>query len=309
MRKVDDVAELIGETPLVKLNRLVAEEGATVYLKLESYNPGGSVKDRIALSMIEAAEAEGALEPGGTIVEPTSGNTGVGLAFVGAVKGYQVLIIMPDTMSIERRKLLKAYGAEIILTPGEEGMLGAIEKAEELVAENEDYFLPQQFMNQANPEIHRRSTAQEILEASSDKLAAFVAGVGTGGTITGVGEVLKEEIDEIEIVAVEPADSAVISGEKPGPHMIQGIGAGFIPDILEVEVIDEVIKIEAKEAMQVARRLAVEEGILAGISTGAATAAAIRVAQRLTTEQEVVAIAPDTGERYLSTTLFKRKED
>ncbi|AGB42219.1 cysteine synthase A [Halobacteroides halobius DSM 5150] len=307
MKIANNITELIGATPLVKLNRLVPEDAAEVLVKLESFNPGKSVKDRIALNMIEEAEKEGVLKPGGTIVEPTSGNTGIGLSFVGIAKGYNVILTMPDTMSIERRKLLKAYGAELVLTPGEDGMPGAIDKAKEMVENNEDYFMPQQFNNKANPQVHRETTAQEIIEATDGQLDAFVAGVGTGGTITGTGEVLKQELDQVEVIAIEPTDSAVISGEEPGPHMIQGIGAGFIPEVLEVELLDEVVKIENEEAMKIAQRLAQEEGILVGISSGAAVAAAIKVAKELGPDKRVVTIAPDTGERYLSTPLFKEE--
>ena len=308
MKKVDDVTKLVGQTPLVKLNRLVDSDAADVYLKLEAANPGGSVKDRIALNMIESAEEEGELEPGGTIVEPTSGNTGIGLSLVGAAKGYEVILTMPDSMSLERRKLLKAYGAKLVLTPGSEGMPGAISKAEELVAENDDYFMPQQFNNPANPQMHKETTAQEILEATDRKIDAFVAGVGTGGTVTGVGEVLKEEVPGVEVVAVEPSDSPVISGGEPGPHTIQGIGAGFIPEVLNVDILDRTIQIDDKQAKETAKKLAAKEGILAGISAGAAVAAAIKVANELAADQEVVTIVPDTGERYLSMSLFDLEE-
>ncbi|WP_027339436.1 cysteine synthase A [Halonatronum saccharophilum] len=301
----NDITELVGKTPMVKLNKLVSEKDAEVYLKLESFNPGGSVKDRIAFNMIESAEKSGDLKAGGTIIEPTSGNTGIGLAMIGAAKGYKVILVMPDTMSIERRKILKAYGADIILTPGEDGMPGSIEKAKELAEENEGYFMPQQFMNPANPAVHRKTTAQEIISDLDGKIDAFVAGVGTGGTVTGTGEILKEKIDGIEIIAVEPTGSPVISGGKPGPHMIQGIGAGFIPDTLDVDILDKVIKIENQEAMEMARELAAKEGILSGISAGAAVAAALKVAKELGAGKRVVTVAPDTGERYLSTTLFK----
>jgi cysteine synthase A len=272
---------------------------------LELFNPGGSVKDRIALSMIEKAEESGELKAGGTIVEPTSGNTGIGLALIGAAKGYDVILTMPDSMSLERRKLLKAYGAELVLTPGDEGMPGAIDKAKELVEENDAYFMPQQFNNPANPEVHRTVTAEEFLDAMDGEIDAFVAGVGTGGTITGVGEVLKDKIENIKIVAIEPNNSSVISGGEPGPHMIQGIGAGFIPEVLNVDILDQVIQIENEEAMDMSRELAVKEGMLVGISSGAAVAAAIKVAKELGAGKKVVTIAPDTGERYLSTTLFK----
>ena len=299
----DNVTELIGETPLVKLNKLVTADSAEVVAKLESFNPGGSIKDRIALNMIEEAEKAGLLKPGDTIIEPTSGNTGIGLALVGRAKGYNVILAMPESMSQERRKILKAYGAEIILTAGEGGMSGSIDKAKQLAQENEDYFMPQQFENQANPDVHRKTTAQEILKETAGEVDAFVAGVGTGGTITGTGAVLKEEAGA-EVIAVEPKDSAVISGEESGSHKIQGIGAGFIPEVLAVDLLDEVVKIDNQEAEQTARALASEEGVLAGISAGAAVAAAIKVADRLDREQRVVVIVPDTGERYLSTSLF-----
>ncbi|MCK8816121.1 cysteine synthase A [Natroniella sulfidigena] len=308
MRIVDNITELVGKTPLVKLNKVVPEDAAEVYVKLESFNPGGSVKDRIAFNMITVAEEEGYLKPGGTIVEPTSGNTGIGLAFIGTAKGYNVVLVMPNTMSIERRKILKAYGAELILTPGEEGMPGAIEKAKELTDNNENYFMPQQFLNPANPDIHRKTTVKEIIEATEGDLDAFVAGVGTGGTVTGVGEVLKDEIEGVKVVAVEPSDSAVISGEEPGPHMLQGIGAGFIPDVLNIDILDDVVQIKNNEAMEMSRQLAAEEGILAGISSGTAVVAAIKVAQELGAGKKVVTVAPDTGERYLSTPLFKVEE-
>ncbi|MFO7818962.1 MAG: cysteine synthase A [Halanaerobacter sp.] len=299
----DNVTELIGETPLVRLNKLTAADSAEVVAKLESFNPGGSIKDRVALNMIEEAEKAGLLEPGDTIIEPTSGNTGIGLALVGRAKGYNVILAMPESMSQERRKILKAYGAEIILTAGEGGMSGSIDKAKQLAQENEDYFMPQQFENQANPDVHRKTTAQEILKETAGELDAFVAGVGTGGTITGTGAVLKEEACA-EIIAVEPTDSAVISGGKSGSHKIQGIGAGFIPEVLAVDLIDKVVKIDDEEAQQTARDLASQEGILAGISAGAAVAAALKVADKLDKEQRVVVIVPDTGERYLSTSLF-----
>lgn len=306
MNKVyDSITELIGNTPIVKLNKLVEENSADVYVKLEWYNPGSSVKDRIALNMIEAAEKAGKIKPGDTIVEPTSGNTGIGLAMIGAAKGYHVILTMPDTMSIERRKLLKAFGAELILTSGAEGMTGAINKAKELV-EQEGYFLPQQFENPANPEIHRQTTGKEILEAMGTDLDAFIAGIGTGGTITGCGEVLKEAIPNIEIVAVEPAKSPVLSGEKKGPHGIQGIGAGFVPEVLNTKIYDSIEKIADEEALDTARRMAKEEGILVGISSGAAVAAALKVAKRLGKGKKVLAISPSYGERYLSTALFNQ---
>ncbi len=305
MKILDNITELVGQTPMVRLNRVVPEEAAEVYVKLEAFNPGGSVKDRIALSMIESAEEEGLLTEGGTIVEPTSGNTGIGLAMIGAAKGYKVILTMPDTMSVERRKILKAYGAEIVLTSGEKGMPGAIDKAQELADNNDNYFIPQQFNNGANPEVHRKTTAVEILEVMDGNLDAFVAGVGTGGTISGTAEVLKEKIEDVQIVAVEPTGSPVLSGGNPGPHIIQGIGAGFIPEVLNVDIIDKVQQIENEEAIETARCLAKEEGILVGISCGAAIAAAIKVAQKLGKGKRVAVIAPDSGERYLSTTLFK----
>lgn len=279
-RTVNSVTELIGDTPAVKLNRIVDEDSADVYVKLEFMNPGSSVKDRIALAMIEAAEKEGKLKPGDTIVEPTSGNTGIGLAMVAAAKGYKAVLVMPDTMSLERRNLLRAYGAELVLTPGAQGMRGAIEKAEELAREH-GYFMPQQFKNEANPEIHRLTTGKEIVEQMGDQLDAFVAGIGTGGTITGAGKVLREAYPNIKIYAVEPADSPVLSGGKPGPHKIQGIGAGFIPDILDTSIYDEVITVTTDEAFAAARRAAREEGILGGISSGAAIHAALKVAKEL----------------------------
>ncbi|GFN23183.1 cysteine synthase A [Thermanaeromonas sp. C210] len=304
MRVAENITELIGQTPVVKLNRL-AGEGAEVWVKLEFFNPGSSVKDRIALSMIRQAEEEGRLKPGDTIVEPTSGNTGIGLAMVAASRGYRLILVMPETMSIERRKLLAAFGAEFILTPGTEGMRGAVEKAQELVQENPQFFMPQQFDNPANPAIHRETTAREILEQMGRRLDAFVAGVGTGGTITGVGEVLKKELPRVQVVAVEPAASPVLSGGQPGPHKIQGIGAGFVPKVFNRGVVDEIITVGNEEAMETSRRLAREEGILVGISSGAAVYAALQVARRLGKGRRVLAIAPDTGERYLSTELFK----
>lgn len=307
MNKVyNAIDELIGNTPIVKLNKLVEKDSADVYVKLEWYNPGSSVKDRIALSMINAAEKAGKIKPGDTIVEPTSGNTGIGLAMIGAAKGYNVILVMPETMSLERRKLFKAFGADLVLTPGSEGMSGAINKAKELVEKN-GYFMPQQFENPSNPEVHRNTTAKEILEVMGTDLDAFVSGIGTGGTITGCGEVLKNAIPNIEIVAVEPAKSAVLSGQKKGPHGIQGIGAGFVPDVLNTTIYDSIEKIEDEEAMNTARRMAKEEGILVGISTGAAVAAALKVAKRLGEGKKVLAISPSYGERYLSTALFSQE--
>lgn len=305
MRVVDNITELIGYTPMVRLNRIADEYGAEVWLKLESFNPGGSVKDRIALSMINEAEKEGKLKPGATIVEPTSGNTGIGLAMVAAAKGYKIILVMPETMSVERRSLFKVYGADFVLTPGSEGMKGAIEKAKELVNDNENYFMPQQFENPANPQIHRVTTAKEIIEQTRGRLDAFVAGVGTGGTLTGTGEILKQEVPGVKVYAVEPTDSPVLSGGKPGPHKIQGIGAGFIPPILNTKIIDKVVKVEYKNALETAQRLAREEGILAGISSGASAYAALEVAKELGKGKRVVAVVPDTGERYISTEMFQ----
>ncbi|AZV49273.1 cysteine synthase A [Bacillus halotolerans] len=305
VRVANSITELIGNTPIVKLNRLVDENSADVYLKLEYMNPGSSVKDRIGLAMIEAAEKEGKLKAGDTIIEPTSGNTGIGLAMVAAAKGLKAILVMPDTMSMERRNLLRAYGAELVLTPGAEGMKGAIKKAEEL-AEKHGYFVPQQFNNPSNPEIHRQTTGKEIVEQfGDDQLDAFVAGIGTGGTITGAGEVLKEAYPSVKIYAVEPSDSPVLSGGKPGPHKIQGIGAGFVPDILNTEVYDEIFPVKNEEAFEYARRAAREEGILGGISSGAAIYAAIEVAKKLGKGKKVLAIIPSNGERYLSTPLYQ----
>jgi cysteine synthase A len=304
MRVAQSVSELIGKTPIVKLNRIVESDSADVYLKLEFMNPGSSVKDRIALAMIEDAENKGLLKEGDTIIEPTSGNTGIGLAMVAAAKGYKAILVMPETMSIERRNLLRAYGAELVLTPGPEGMGGAIRKATEL-AEEHGYFIPQQFQNQANPEIHRITTGPEIVEQMGDQLDAFIAGIGTGGTITGAGEVLKEAYKDIKIYAVEPADSPVLSGGKPGPHKIQGIGAGFVPETLDVEVYDEIIQVKTEQAFEYARRVAKEEGILVGISSGAVVYAATEVAKKLGKGKKVLVIIPSNGERYLSTPLYQ----
>lgn len=303
-RIANSVFELIGKTPVVKLNRLVDEDSADVYLKLEYMNPGSSVKDRIALAMIEDAEAKGTLKAGDTLIEPTSGNTGIGLAMVAAAKGINAILVMPDTMSQERRNLLRAYGAELVLTPGAEGMKGAIKKAEEL-AEEHGYFMPQQFSNEANAEIHRRTTGKEILEQFDGELDAFIAGVGTGGTITGAGEVLKEAIPSIQLYAVEPTDSPVLSGGKPGPHKIQGIGAGFVPSILNTEIYDGIIQVKNEDAFELARKAAKEEGILGGISSGAAIYAALQTAKKLGKGKKVLAIIPSNGERYLSTPLYQ----
>ena len=295
-----DVLELIGNTPLVRLSKIVDRNCADIYAKLESFNPGGSVKDRICLAMLEDAEKTGALKPGATIIEPTSGNTGIGLAIVCAVKGYKLILTMPDTMSIERRAILKRLGAELVLTPGAEGMSGAVKKAEQLLKETPNGFMPQQFNNPANPEIHRRTTAQEILEATAGKVDAFVCGVGTGGTITGVGEVLKEKNPQVKIIAVEPAASPVLSGGKAGPHKIQGIGAGFVPQVLNRAIIDEIIQVKDIDAFETSKRLAIEEGLFVGISAGAACFAALKVASDLGKDKTVVVIFPDTGERYIS---------
>jgi cysteine synthase A len=308
MRVANNILELIGETPLVKLNHIVGKADADVYLKLEFFNPGGSVKDRIALSMIEGAEERGELKRGDTIVEPTSGNTGIGLAMVAAAKGYRAILVMPDTMSLERRNLLRAYGAELVLTPGAEGMKGAIAKAEELKEEHPEYFMPQQFNNEDNVKIHRETTAKELVEQAGGQIDAFVAGIGTGGTITGAGEILKQSFPELHVVAVEPTDSPVLSGGKPGPHKIQGIGAGFVPPILNTEIYDEIIQVDNEESFTWARKLAREEGILVGISSGAAVAAALKVARRLGVGKKVVAVIPSNGERYLTTPLYQFEE-
>ncbi|MEW6232023.1 MAG: cysteine synthase A [Chloroflexota bacterium] len=302
-RVVESVLELIGDTPLVRLRRLVPERAAQVLAKLESRNPAGSVKDRIALAMVEEAENQGRLSPGGTIVEPTSGNTGIGLAMVAAVKGYRLILTMPEDMSPERQRLLTRFGAEVVLTPAIEGMSGAVHAAEELVRGHPDYFMPQQFINPANPAVHRRTTAEEIWEATQGHLDAFVAGVGTGGTITGVGEVLKSRLPSLLVVAVEPTRSPVLQGGRWHPHGIQGIGASFVPGVLNREVIDEIIGVSDEEAKAMAARLVREEGLLVGLSAGANVCAALQVAQRLEAGRAVVTILPDTGERYLSITL------
>ncbi|MGX6961371.1 cysteine synthase A [Vagococcus xieshaowenii] len=308
MRKVDNILALVGETPLVKLNHLVDENDATVYMKLEFFNPGGSVKDRIAVGMIEQAEKEGLIKPGDTIVEPTSGNTGVGLAMVAAAKGYKSVIIMPDTMSIERQKLMKAYGADLILTPGAEGMKGSIAKATELAAQD-GFFMPLQFNNAANPAKHEESTGREILAAfEGEKIDAFVAGVGTGGTITGVQRVLSAHDSETTFYAVEPAESEVLRGGAHSPHKIQGIGAGFIPEVLDQDAYDEIIPVPSDDAIATGREVAQKEGILVGISAGAAINAAVQVAKRLGKGHNVVVVVPDNGERYLSTALYDFSE-
>ena len=305
MRIANDVTQLIGKTPLVRLDRIAKGLGAQVVGKLEFFNPCGSVKDRIGLSMIEAAENKGLIKEDTILVEPTSGNTGISLAFVAAVKGYPLILVMPETMSLERRSLLKAFGAELVLTPGSEGMNGAVKKAEELAAQDPRIFIPQQFNNPANPTIHRQTTAREIWEDTAGKVDILVSGVGTGGTLTGVAQVIKKKKPTFKVIAVEPADSAVLSGREAGSHKIQGIGAGFVPEVLDTQLIDEVIQVSNEEARETTRRLIKEEGILAGISSGAAVFAALKVAEREDSKGKlIVAILPDTGERYLSTDLF-----
>src|SRR5437588_9677882 len=299
-----NILETIGWTPLVRLNRVTQGVRTPVYAKAEFFNPGGSVKDRIGSSMIEAAERQGQLKPGGTIVEPTSGNTGIGLAMVAAAKGYKVILTMPEEYSVERIALLRAYGAQVVLTPREQAMQGAIDKAEELVRQNPDYFMPQQFKNPANPEIHRKTTAREILEACGERLDALIVGVGTGGTATGTGEIVKQKIKSLKLFAVEPAESPVFSGGKAGPHKIQGIGAGFIPEIFNRKVVDRYIPVSYDDARSAARRLAEQEGILCGISSGAILHASCLVAPQFGRGKRVLAILPDTGERYLSTELW-----
>jgi len=307
MEKIySDITKTIGNTPLVRLNRMFKDVPAIVVGKLESFNPLHSVKDRIGVAMIDAAEREGSLHPDSVIIEPTSGNTGIALAFVAAARGYRLILTMPDTMSVERRKLLKVLGAELILTPGSEGMKGAVAKAEELVAQTPHAFMPQQFKNPSNPEIHRKTTAEEIWSDTDGKIDILISGIGTGGTLTGVAEVIKGRKATFQAIAVEPKDSPVLSGGKPGPHKIQGIGAGFIPEVLNREMIDEIVQVSNEDAGRFARRVAKEEGILAGISCGAALAAADRLARRPENEGKmIVVILPDTGERYLSTWLFE----
>jgi len=301
----EDITAAIGCTPLVKINKLGPDK-ATILAKLESSNPCGSVKDRIALSMIRAGEKQGLIKPDTVIIEPTSGNTGIGLAFVCAARGYRLILTMPESMSIERRKILQLFGAELMLTPAEQGMTGAVEKAEQLVAANSNAFMPQQFNNPANPQIHRETTAREIWEDTDHNVDIFVVGVGTGGTLTGCGEVLKQHNKNLKTVAVEPKDSSVLSGGKPGLHKIQGIGAGFIPQVLNMDVIDEIIQVSNDDAMETARQLAAKEGILAGISSGAAMWAAIQVSRRDASQgKTIVVILPDTGERYISTEMFQ----
>jgi cysteine synthase A len=305
MKIHDDVLALIGNTPLVRIRNLTGLGDAEVFAKLEGCNPGGSVKDRIALAMIDAAERQGKLRPGSTvIIEPTSGNTGIGLAMVAAVKGYKLVLTMPETMSMERRQLLEAYGAELVLTEGKKGMKGAVEKAEEIFRSNNEYFMPQQFENGANPDIHMKTTAKEILNDLGGAPDGFVAGVGTGGTITGVGMALRQHKRDVWIAAVEPAASPVLSGGSPGPHKIAGIGAGFIPGVLNTAIYDEVITVTDNDAAETARQMAIREGILPGISSGAAVWAALKVARKLGQGKKVVVVIPDRGERYLSTGLF-----
>ena len=306
MKVYSDITKVVGNTPLVRLNKLTKDVQATVLVKLESLNPLWSVKDRIGVAMIDAAERDGKLKPGSVIVEPTSGNTGIALAFVSAIRGYRLILTMPETMSLERRKLLKILGAELVLTPGEKGMKGAVEKAEEIQKSTPDSFIPQQFNNPANPEIHRRTTAEEIYRDTDGKVDFIVAGIGTGGTITGVSEVLKNRIPGFKAIAVEPIDSPVLSGGKPGPHKIQGIGAGFVPGVVRKELIDEIIQVRHEDAGAISLRLAKEEGILAGISSGANVFAALQVAKRPENKgKTIVTVICDTGERYLSTWLFQ----
>ncbi|PKM83341.1 MAG: cysteine synthase A [Firmicutes bacterium HGW-Firmicutes-14] len=305
MKVIANIYELIGNTPLLRLNKMAEGTDAEILLKLESFNPGGSIKDRIGLNMVKRAEEKGLLKADSVIIEPTSGNTGIALAYIAAAKGYRLILTMPDTMSIERRNILKAFGAEIVLTPGEKGMKGAVDRALEMADEYKDSFIPQQFANPANPEIHYLTTGEEIWEDTDGKVDIIVAGVGTGGTVTGAGKFLKERKKELKVIAVEPADSPVLSGGQPGPHKIQGIGAGFVPEVLQTELIDEIITVTNEQSFSITRRLAREEGILAGISSGAALYAAMEVARRPESRGKIiVTILPDTGERYLSTPVF-----
>lgn len=306
MRIAEQIADLTGNTPLLKIRSLSSETGATIIGKLEQFNPLSSVKDRVAVAMIDAAEKSGQLKPGGVIIEPTSGNTGIGLAFIAAARGYHLILTMPDTMSIERRKLLKALGVELVLTPGSSGIRGSIEKAEEIQRERPGSFMPQQFNNPENPAVHRRTTAEEIWHDTDGQVDVFVAGIGTGGTITGCGQVLKSRNPALKVIAVEPEESAVLSGQSPGTHRIQGIGAGFIPRVLDTAIYDEIIRISSPDAAEMTRRLARTEGLLVGISSGAAALAAYQVAQRPESGgKNIVVILPDTGERYLSTWIFE----
>ena len=304
----ESILDLIGDTPLIKIKKVVPPNSATLLGKLESMNPGGSVKDRIAASMIEDAEKRGVLKPGATIVEPTSGNTGIGLAMIAAMKGYRMILTLPEGMSMERTTLLQRYGAEVVVTPVDEGMAGAVNKARELLEEIPGAFMPHQFSNPANPRIHKQTTAKEILAATDGKIDAFVTGVGTGGTVTGIGEVLKKKNPKIQVIAVEPEGSAVLSGKTAGPHQIQGIGAGFVPEVLDRDVIDEILQVKDDDAYKMARRLAKEEGILVGISSGANVWAAAQVAKRLGKGKTVLTILPDTGERYVSLDAYFEEE-